>query len=129
LTITWDAESYDSDGMHSTSTNTSRITFNKAGTYRIAGKVSFAQNATGRRIVRLIKNGDTVNPIGQWESPKPGDAASAAPSIVFDDELVFAVNDYVELQAFQSSTVTLAIATGTPVDGTLTSMVARLVSS
>jgi hypothetical protein len=38
----WDAEVYDTDSMHSTSVNTSRITFTTAGLYDIDAMVCFA---------------------------------------------------------------------------------------
>lgn len=38
----WDSEIYDTDTMHSTSSNTGRITFTTAGTYEIDCLISFA---------------------------------------------------------------------------------------
>lgn len=51
--ITYDAEDYDNDGMHSTSTNTSRITCVTPGRYIIVAADSVAVSATGIRIIQV----------------------------------------------------------------------------
>lgn len=52
----FDTELYDTDTMHSTSTNTGRITANATGLYRVSGVIGFASNATGYRQVNVRKN-------------------------------------------------------------------------
>ena len=59
-TLTFDTEDFDTDTMHSTVTNTSRITCNTAGKYLVIGQVTFASNATGYRQVQILWNGLTV---------------------------------------------------------------------
>jgi hypothetical protein len=59
--ILFDAERYDTDTMHSTSTNTDRITINTAGLYIVTGTVTFTNtNATGYRLVDIELNGTTI---------------------------------------------------------------------
>jgi hypothetical protein len=55
-----DSENFDNDAMHSTVTNTSRITCQTAGRYLLTANVSFVANATGRREVRFRVNGSTI---------------------------------------------------------------------
>jgi hypothetical protein len=59
VALTWDSESFDSDGFHSTSSNTSRITIpaGKGGKYEFNGFSFYAANATGVRVAKLFKNG------------------------------------------------------------------------
>jgi hypothetical protein len=59
--IPFTLESYDTDSMHDTSTNNSRITINTAGKYYIWGSVQFSNASfTGERSLRLYKNGSTT---------------------------------------------------------------------
>jgi len=60
--LTFDTETYDVNGMHSTSVNTSRITVpsDGAGTYHITASVRFANNATGFREIQFRINGTTT---------------------------------------------------------------------
>jgi hypothetical protein len=59
VALTWDSESFDTDGFHSTSSNTSRITIpaGKGGKYLFNGFSHYAANATGVRLAKLFKNG------------------------------------------------------------------------
>jgi hypothetical protein len=45
--VTWDSENYDSDGMHSTSTNNNRTTCQTAGLYSVKYEVAFDATTTG----------------------------------------------------------------------------------
>ncbi len=54
-----DSENFDNDSMHSTVSNTSRITINTAGRYMLAATVLFASDANGTRFIEFIVNGTT----------------------------------------------------------------------
>jgi hypothetical protein len=58
--LTWDAEAFDSDTMHSNTTANSRITFTTAGTYLITFNAMWANNSTGLRNHTIEKNGNTT---------------------------------------------------------------------
>ena len=60
--MTWDSEDFDTDGFHSTSSNTSRITIpsGKGGKYLLVAQTTFASNATGVRIWKIFKNGSEL---------------------------------------------------------------------
>ena len=58
--ITFDNEAFDTDSMHSTVSNTSRITINTAGVYHFSAAVSGVSSAATQIIVSFRKNGSQV---------------------------------------------------------------------
>ena len=55
--LNWDTESLDNVGMHSTSANSSRITFASAtGWYAVGASIEWNPNSSGSRVVRLMLN-------------------------------------------------------------------------
>lgn len=96
-TLTFNSERDDTEAIHDTSTNTSRLTCQTAGTYLISGNVRFATNTSGRRMVQIQLNGTTV--IG-FQSVPPTDAQT---NILATTLYKLAAGDYVELIAYQSS--------------------------
>lgn len=98
--LTFDTELWDTDTIHSTVSNTSRLTCKTAGKYRIIGYFTFAPSAGGARRGGLIYyNGTTI--VGYDE--KFGGNAALYPSLLPTTELELAVDDYVDLYAFQDS--------------------------
>lgn len=97
-TITFDSERWDTDAIHSTSVNTSRLTCKTAGVYTIGAHIGFAANSTGIRNVYIYLNGTTYIAINIAPAVN-GDASIY--SVTTDYEL--AVNDYVEAQVLQTS--------------------------
>jgi hypothetical protein len=53
----WDTDRVDTDNMHSTVTNTDRVTITQAGLYAVTSKGSNTPNATGLRGCRITLNG------------------------------------------------------------------------
>ena len=106
--ITFDTEDYDSDGFHSISTNTSRITIPSGlgGKYRFSGVVSFAASSTGTRQARLIKNGTTTYNLVQGESNGSGTLTT---TFTFNYILDLAATDYVEVQTNQGTAGSLNV--------------------
>jgi hypothetical protein len=97
--LAFNTERFDTDVIHDTSTNNSRLTCKTAGKYQITGHALFAANATGYRQIAIRLGGATYL------------AAQGIPSIGASDDhnlsvttlYSLAVNDYVELMAFQTS--------------------------
>lgn len=58
--LTWDTERQDTDGMHSTSSNPTRITIQTPGYYLINVNVAWEVNATGLRSVEVLLNATTT---------------------------------------------------------------------
>ncbi len=106
--ITFNDEEFDTDGFHSTATNTSRMTIpsGKAGKYLVIGRGTFADNSTGTRMVNIYKNGSLYVQTTSVPQATYG----------FGHEVVgvvnLAVSDYVELFSWQSSGGNLATQNG-----------------
>jgi hypothetical protein len=96
--LTFDTERYDTDTMHSTSSNTSRITATTAGKYLIGGCVRFASNSTGARYLFVVLNG-TTNIVASSMAADANHYPDLNVSTVYD----LAANDYIELAVNQSS--------------------------
>lgn len=93
------AERWDTDAMHSTVTNTGRITCVTAGKYLVGGTVEFAVNGTGvQRRVYIRRNG--VGAVGQsFVVPQSSYVARVSVTTLVS----LAVADYVELVVHQDS--------------------------
>ena len=101
LVMTFDTENFDSDGLHSTASNTSRITIPAGfgGVWRISGTAYFTANATGIRSALFVKNGAGAV-LGEDARP----AATGISTICKPSALLSLVaGDYVELWAYQTS--------------------------
>ncbi len=98
--VTFTTEDADTDGMHSISTNTSRVTIQTAGTYQFNGLGTFNTNASGGRAVRLAKNGTGIENSATWSGPMEDNYVGLPIAGQF---LTLAVGDYVELQVIQRS--------------------------
>lgn len=105
--ITFDAEEFDTDGFHSTVTNTGRMTIpaGKGGKYLCIANIIFAANATGARSINFMKNGTSAGAFQQLNN------AGASTSTIFcvSGILDLVATDYVEINIFQSSGGTLNI--------------------
>lgn len=97
--LTFDGERYDPNGMHSTSTNTGRITISVPGIYLVIADIRFAANATGRRTGYLQINATTV--IGRIVVPV--NSGTVVTEMIVAAMYQFAAGDYVEAYVFQDS--------------------------
>jgi hypothetical protein len=95
--LTFNSERYDSNGLHSTSVNTSRLTAPSAGIYIIGAATAFAANATGMRSIAIRINGTTF--IAGNTTP----AASGEQSMIVVSAWSMAIGDYAETTAYQNS--------------------------
>jgi len=94
------SEEWDTDTIHDEATNNSRFTCKTAGVYVINGQVAFAATASaGRRIGIIRANGGNL--IAQQEAIV--NDASSYPKLNVTCIYNLAVNDYVELCAFQTT--------------------------
>lgn len=96
--LTFNSERYDTDSMHSTSVNTSRITMATAGIYHYGCTVYFATSGTGYRTIRVMLNGTTS--LGYVELPPP---SATGCGLYLAGDYAFAANDYIEFQVYQNS--------------------------
>lgn len=97
--IVFDLEVFDPFGLHSNTTNNTRITVQEPGWYQIGGFVTFAANATGIRQISVVKNGTTALAEISTTALGGGNVAKLA----IDAAEYLAAGDYVELNAYQDS--------------------------
>ena len=111
VSLTFNTERYDTDTVHSTSTNTGRLTCpdNGSGLYHIGGQVRFDNSgATGSQVqgVRILLNGTTA--IAQFlldaNVVKVDNGSQVSCDYALSDNGAGA-NDYVELQVFTEGDV------------------------
>ena len=100
FTIPLNLETYDTDTMHDTVTNNSRITFTTAGKYHIDGWATFTAGKTHG--LRVLLGGATV--IAKTTAGNALGGEEDAMSISLDYE--FAAGNYIELQAITANTAT-----------------------
>ena len=90
--ITWNSESYDTDDMHSTSANTSRITFQTAGVYLLTATIRTDATTITQGNIYCRPNGGATQ-IGQNViSPASNTAIGQVSSFMYS----FAAGDYIE---------------------------------
>lgn len=105
LPITFDTDRLDANDMHSTSTNTDRITVPSDGWYHIWGNAVFYPNATGARVLEIRVGGSTV--IGR--SRMNTSSGSVSESIIVSSLYYLNKDNYVGLYAYQNSGGNLAV--------------------
>lgn len=99
-TITFNIELYDTDTMHSTSSNTGRITFTTAGVYIVHFTGTWqASDTTSDRFARIRKNGTDTLCIDSREI-LTRDIPIAHNMTIIEQ---FSSSDYVEVQVQQNS--------------------------
>jgi len=106
LAVTYNSERKDTDTMHSTSSNTSRLTATTVGFYAAGGTCEFAANSTGIRSVAVRVNGTTyVGGVNRTTA-----AAGNVEQLECTTAYQLAATDYFEVMAYQSSGGTLSVA-------------------
>jgi hypothetical protein len=99
--LAFNSERFDTNTMHDTVTNNSRITFNTAGLYIVTGSFAFALDTDYTDITGLIRmTGATTIA----EETRYATGVSAIPRLTISTLYKFAVSEYVELVAYQTNT-------------------------
>jgi hypothetical protein len=111
VNATFDTELFDTDGYHSNSTNTDRITIpsGKAGYYLLNARANFAASSTGIRIGQIRKNAG-ADVIARWT----GNNATSAADTVFEVSTVvnLSVGDYIVFEVYQDGSGSLNLQGG-----------------
>jgi hypothetical protein len=98
--LAFDSERYDTDTIHSTSSNTSRLTCVTPGVYAISAHVSFAPSAAGTlRAVHIRLNGATFIAVN-YDPPVGGGFST---NVSVSTQYRLAAGDYVEVDVYQDS--------------------------
>lgn len=100
-TVTCNTELYDTDSMHSISSNTSRITFATAGLYIVNFVCAWNKNSIGDRVAWVRKNGSDAS-ILSFESKRTGGSDLIVGHCVTLED-TFVATDYVEGRVQQTS--------------------------
>lgn len=95
-----DSENFDNDAMHSTVSNTERITAQTAGRFLFIATVRWAADATGERQLQLQVNGITALPGLRLTA---NTVANAATALTVAAMVTLTVGDFVTCQARQTS--------------------------
>ena len=107
-TVAFNSERWDTDSMHDTVTNNSRITINTAGVYVLHAHINWAASAAGERIVEFYVNGATE--IGLIRVNANSTGADTALTIAATYK--FATTNYVQVRTYQTSGGSLNINSG-----------------
>ncbi len=110
--VTMDTELFDVGGLHSTVTNTSRVTIPSGGdgTYLIVAQLQFAANTTGQRALHIRKNGTTR--IGSERQNMTVASTTCTLSLLMFEKLV--ATDYIEVEVYQDSGGALNVTADSP---------------
>jgi hypothetical protein len=98
--ITFQTEDYDTDAMHDTTTNTSRITISTAGVYTVTGFILSAASVAAYNYLYIYKNGSAL-PSNTGLMAGTKDGANAIISQI-TATLSLAATDYVELAFYHN---------------------------
>jgi hypothetical protein len=114
--MTWDSEDYDNNTLHSTSSNTGRLTCQSSGLYLVEFKINWEVNTTGQRRVMLRKNSGGSDSGGTAQGTWYAEAIGTEQTTVAGGRGIVlntgGSNDYVELFVYQNSGGSLAVKSG-----------------
>ncbi len=106
--LPFDSERWDTDDMHDTVTNSSRLTAQESGKYLIFANVKFGENASGTREVLLRLNGTTVI-AEERASANVVETGIAGNVMSLTTHYSLAAGDYVEFVVTQTSGSTINV--------------------
>jgi hypothetical protein len=104
--LTFNSEVYDTDTMHSTSSNTSRITCTTSGLYHVEAMATVTPNTTGRRLGSIFKNGAQL-PTDTLDT-EPVSSGSIGTTVFAQGDYQLAAGDYLEFNVYQDSGASLS---------------------
>lgn len=107
LVLAFNSERFDTDGMHSTVTNNSRITLNTAGIYVVTAGVAWNSNTAGRAEIFIRLNGSIV--IVDQENDGPPGADGTQNGQAVGTTYKFAAGDFIEVVANQTGAATSVV--------------------
>jgi hypothetical protein len=111
--LTFGSERFDTNGLHSTSSNTSRLTAVVDGAYLVIGQVHFASNSTGQRVAQIRKNAAGASGSGTgWASESFRAGNTQITRVNLSAIVTLSAGDYVELFAWHDSGAALNVVGG-----------------
>lgn len=103
--LTFTSESFDTDGLHSTSSNTSRFTAAIAGKYLASSTVSLTSGGVTAELLRVLVNG-----AGNYAETRDTYTSANTSFLTVMTILSLAANDYVEFAVFHDAGVSITTA-------------------
>jgi hypothetical protein len=103
--VTFDSERFDTDSMHSTSSNTSRLTVPTDGDGIYLVGANLRLTTTGEIRVRLLKNGATV--IGQVSHSIDSGSPPTNTDLQVQSLVSLSATDYIQVQAWTNGAETI----------------------
>lgn len=111
--VLWDSELFDTDSMHSTSVNTSRVTATTAGLYDVKTSCYWVANATGYRQIEIRKNSAGSAAGGtQIAQFRAATSPTSSAWVGGDVDVSLLAGDYLECFVTQTSGGSLATVVG-----------------
>lgn len=104
--LTWDSEDFDTDTIHDTSSNTSRLTATTAGKYLLIANIVFSSNNTGNRQILIYKNGSSTGDSLLW-----GNSGGGEDQTLFTSLYDLSSSDYLECYVWQDSGTSINVTT------------------
>lgn len=104
--ITWDTEAWDTDTMHSTSSNTSRLTATTAGKYSFTFQTDWDRNVSNTRAAFIVKNNNAASPVALGNIRLASGIQSNGGTdkeISVSGTVALAAGEYIEAYVFQDS--------------------------
>lgn len=100
--LTFNSEDYDTDGFHSTGSNTDRITIptGETGYYLVHAHTTWSPSATGERIMVIRKNGSDV---AGASSSVPVNSGTYGTRQIVSVILFLTAGDYLQVNVYQNS--------------------------
>jgi len=97
--LNWNVNTYDTSGLHSTTTTTNTIFVKAPGWYRLTALINFTANATGQRQIRFVRNGSAID-----RSTAVGFGNASADTVIVSNIIQYAeAGDSIRIEAFQGS--------------------------
>lgn len=102
--VTWNSEVYDNDTMHSTSSNTSRVTFTTAGLYEVHFRITLGGGSTITTLDMMCRlNANGASGGGTLIRTQPWESGAGLRTAELQFRRAFSAGDYVELFVTQAS--------------------------
>lgn len=101
-TLAFNSERYDTDTMHDTSTNNSRITFNTAGLYQVNACIEIANSTDYTFFFAFIALNAGLTALVAAGS-QMADAADLIPILTMSTVYKFAAGDFIQVRAQQNN--------------------------
>ena len=112
--VAFGAEDFDTNAMHDTATNNSRITFQTAGVYLVVGVINYTAGIDADHAPFIRKGGSTE--LARISGGTANQNGGATISVIAE----FAVSEYVELVAYQNNSANTARTLGSSTSLTAT---------